>query len=148
LKGFEMVDFLIGLAFGLFTGTLLALLIRWKNKVVLLLPLLLCLPSGQTQAQDLAGNYIGPAPWFFAPTVIRDPNLHRPTVTYPQPKCNPGVNITINNTNTNTGYREDLQPVVTNPYWTAPITGPGIKVYFGKPPAAPPTKPVINRYRG
>lgn len=142
-----MFDFLIGLAAGLLTGTVVALLTRKRQLPFVILIAALLIPCGQTQAQDLAGNYIGPAPWFFAPTVIRDPNLHRPTVTYPQPKCNPGVNITINNTNTNT-FREDLQPVsVTNPQWAAPITGPAVKVYFGKPPVAP-TKPIVNRYRG
>jgi hypothetical protein len=103
--------------------------------------------SSSASAQELAGNYIGPWPFLFAPTVIRDPNLHRPTVQYPKPAPVPGV--VINNTVNNYLPQPSADPVVvTNPTWVAPVTGDPIKIRFGGAPvAAPAPKPVINRYR-
>lgn len=136
-----LLKFVLGFLAGWIT------VLSWNRFRLLAVLAALCLTMPQdASAQQLAGNYIGPAPWFFAPTVIRDPNLHRPTVTYPQPQCGPSTSITINNNNHNNNHVAPVAPVtITNPYWVAPVSGPPI--HIGRPAPVPQAKPIINRYR-
>lgn len=119
-----------------------------NRKIFLSAIIVLCL-SSVGSAQEYAGHYIGPWPWLFAPTVVRDPNLHRPTVQYYRPKAKPSPQVVINNYNqqTNAAPAPSSQPTtppVAGDYY--PVSGPTIHIQFGPAPVAP-AAPKVNRYR-
>jgi hypothetical protein len=117
-------------------------------KTLLAFAIVLCL-SAVSNAQELAGTYVGPWPWLYAPTVIRDPNLHRPTVQYFRPQPQPQVVI-------NNNYSQPAAPATTpSPaepvQWYYPVVGPTIHIQFSNPAAAVPVAPApkpVNRYTG